>query len=262
MTDVSWTGSMPAIYQDALGPAIFEPFGPVLATAVSDTGASSVLELAAGTGIATAHLVRGPAAVTATDLNPAMVEWGRLHVPEAEWQVADAQRLPFSDGSYDAVACQFGAMFFRDRIGAYAEAARVLRPGRNMFFTVWDEVNASPFPTAMVQSLQAVLGDDAPTFIQRVPHGYHDPDQIRRDVEAGGLQVLSIDRVVGIGHAPDARAVATGFAKGTPLRFALVELGGDLDELARRLGDEMVQRLGEGPVEADNVAWLVRGVRD
>src|SRR4051812_8579457 len=200
MTDTSWTGSMPSIYENALGPAIFEPFGPVLATAVAGTGASTVLELAAGTGIATAHLVRGPAAVTATDLNPAMVEWGRQHVPRAEWQVADAQQLPFADDSYDAVACQFGAMFFPDRSGAYAEAARVLRPGGALLLTVWDEVSASPFPTAMVQSMQAVLGEQAPTFIERVPHGYHDPDRVRHDLEAGGLRVVGIDRVVGVGH--------------------------------------------------------------
>lgn len=262
MTDVSWTGSMPAIYENALGPAIFEPFGPLLATAVADTGPSAVLELAAGTGIATAHLVRGPAAVTATDLNPAMVEWGRQRVPEAHWQVADAQQLPFADGSYDTVACQFGAMFFPDRSGAYAEAARVLRPGGSIVFTVWDVVTASPFPTAMVQSLQAVLGERAPTFIERIPHGYHDPERIRRDVEAGGLRVVSIARVVGKGYAPDARTIATGFATGTPLRFALVELGEDPGTLAEPLGDEMVQRLGEGPLEADNVAWLVRAVRD
>lgn len=261
MTDVSWTGSMPAIYQDLLGPAIFEPFGPVLATAVAGTGPSTVLELAAGTGIATAHLVRGQAPVTATDLNPAMVEWGRRHVPEAQWQVADAQQLPFDDASYDAVACQFGAMFFPDRSGAYAEAARVLRPGGALLFTVWDVVTASPFPAAMVASLHAVLGERAPRFIERVPHGYHDPDEIALDIGKGGLEVVSIERIVRKGHAPDARRVATGFATGTPLRFALVELDEDLDELTGRLGDEMVSRLGDGPLEADNVAWLVRAVR-
>src|SRR4051812_49953503 len=94
MTDTSWTGSMPSIYENALGPAIFEPFGPVLATAVAGTGASTVLELAAGTGIATAHLVRGPAAVTATDLNPALVERGPQHVPRADWEGGRAPALP------------------------------------------------------------------------------------------------------------------------------------------------------------------------
>ena len=52
----------------------------------------------------------------------------------------DAQKLPFADGSFDVVVCQFGAMFFPDNVGAYAEARRVLRRGGTLLFNVWDRI--------------------------------------------------------------------------------------------------------------------------
>jgi ubiquinone/menaquinone biosynthesis C-methylase UbiE len=43
------------------------------------------------------------------------------------WRQADAMRLPFPDGSFDLIVCQFGVMFFLDKQTAFREAARVLR---------------------------------------------------------------------------------------------------------------------------------------
>lgn len=261
-SDASWIDSMPGMYQSALGPALFDPYGLLLATTVAALAPTHVLELAAGTGAATTQLVRAlpDASILATDLNPAMVEWGRQHVPGADWQVADAQDLSFDDGSYDAVVCQFGVMFFPDRPAAFAETARVLAPDGRFVFTTWDIVSSSRFPYAMVESLAAVLGSDAPSFLVRVPHGYHDPDQVRSDLAAGGLVTEALERVVLRGRAADARTLARGFALGTPLRFALEELG-PLDELVDRLGAEMTARLGEGSLEGDLTAWLAQARR-
>ncbi len=256
--DASWVDSMPEVYDRALGPALFEPFADNLAPRVAALRPARVLELAAGTGIATARIVRAlpEAAVTATDLNPPMVEWARERVPGATWQQADAQQLPFPDESFDVVVCQFGAMFFPDKPAAFAEAARVLRPGGTLMFSVWDVVTASPFPTAMVQSLAVVLPVDPPGFIARVPHGYFDHDAIRSDLSASGLGDPDIEAVVLKGTAPSARVIAEGFCLGTPLRFALTERG-PLETLTEQLAAEMTARLGTGPLEADNAALVV-----
>ena len=168
--------------------------------------------------------------------------------------------LNFPDASFDLVVCQFGVMFFPDKPAAFAEAARVLAPGGTMLFTVWDVVEASPFPAAMVESLAAVFPEDPPGFIVRIPHGYTDPDQIRSDVQAGGLRPERLDRVVLRGTATSARVVAEGFSLGTPLRFALQERG-PLDGLTQVLGDEMTARLGPGPVESDLAAFVVSARR-
>lgn len=75
------------------------------------------------------------------------------------------------------IVCQFGAMFFPDKPAAYAEAARVLAPGGTLLLTVWDTVETSDFPAALVASLAAVLPENPPDFVARVPHGYADPDR-------------------------------------------------------------------------------------
>ena len=257
-TDAHWLATMPEVYDSCLGPALFAPFAARLAATAQALSPTRILELAAGTGILTAELVRAlPAAeITATDLNPAMVAWAAGQVPGPRWLQADAQRLDLPDGRFDLVVCQFGVMFFPDKPAAFAEAARVLAPGGTLLFTVWDAVETSDFPAAMMRSMAAVLPGDPPDFIVRVPHGYCDPDQLAADLRAGGLEPHSIDRVVLPGRARSARAIARGFCLGTPLRFALQERG-SLEELTTAIEDEMVARLGAGPVDGELAAFVV-----
>lgn len=256
--DASWVDSMPEVYDRALGPALFQPFAEHLAPLVAAVAPRQVLELAAGSGIATASLVRAlpDADITATDLNPSMVEWARARVPGATWRQADAQQLDFPDGSFDVVLCQFGAMFFPDKVTAFAEAARVLRPGGTLLLAVWDELPTNTFDAAMVASLQSVLGEEAPDFLGRVPHGYADAAVIRADLQAAGLRDLSVDRVVLQGKAASAALLAEGFCLGTPLRFPLERLG-DLAALSHRLAEELEARLGAGPLTGEIAALVV-----
>ncbi len=256
-TDSQWVASMPEVYDTCLGPALFAPFASHVAAAAARLAPRRVLELAAGTGILTAELLRAlpDAAVTATDLNPAMVSWGSSRVPGPTWSPADAQRLDLPDAAFDLVVCQFGVMFFSDKTAAFTEVARVLEPGATLLFTVWDTVETSQFPAAMVDSLTAVLGDGSPDFVVRVPHGYHDPERITSDLRAGGLVLDGIERVVLRGSST-ARELAEGFCLGTPLRFALQERG-SLESLTHSLQGEMVARLGAGPVSSDLAAYLV-----
>jgi SAM-dependent methyltransferase len=261
-SDTSWVDAMPEVYDRELGPALFLPYAEQLAGLAAGLAPRRVLELAAGTGILTRELLRAlpDAEVTATDLNAAMVVWAAERVPGATWRQADAQQLDLPDGCVDLVACQFGAMFFPDRPAAYAETARVLVPGGTFLLSVWDVVEGSQLSAVMVECLAAVWPEDPPGFLVRVPHGYADPDLVRTDLTAGGLQVTALDRVVLRGQASSPRGLAEGFCLGSPLRFALQERG-DLDALTRRLGDEMTARLGDGPVEGELAAWVGSAVR-
>jgi SAM-dependent methyltransferase len=254
---------MPEIYDRALGPALFRPYALYLSEIVARGAPDRVLELAAGSGIATVELLRvlPEASITATDLNPAMVEWAKAKAPGAKWQVADAQALGYDDESFDAVVCQFGAMFFPDRPGAFREMARVLRRGGVAHLAIWDVMSGSPFTQVMFESLETVLGDDPPDFFVRVPHGYTDPEVIAADIQAGGLRVDALDHTVLTGWSPDARTLVEGYCLGTPLQFALAGKG-DIDELVKRLAEEMARRLGEGPLHGELAAWVVRAIRD
>ncbi|MEO9221384.1 MAG: class I SAM-dependent methyltransferase [Mycobacteriaceae bacterium] len=257
-TDASWLGPMPEIYDRYLAPALFVPFAAHLAGLAQVSSAQRVLELAAGTGVATAALVQAlpQADITATDLNPAMVSWAADRIAGVRWRQADAQCLDFPDASFDLVVCQFGVMFFPDKRAAFAEAARVLAPGATLLFTVWDVVGASPFPAALVESVAAVLPENPPTFVVQVPHGYTNPDQIADDLRRGGLSPVSVDRVVLRGSAPSAQVLAEGFCLGTPLRFALQDRG-PLPTLTQAVADAMTARLGTGALEGDLAAFVV-----
>jgi ubiquinone/menaquinone biosynthesis C-methylase UbiE len=131
--DSSFTGSIPELYERALVPLLFTPYALDMARRAAQRRPQRILEIAAGTGAVTRHLLQDiPAAhIVATDLNPAMLEQARKAVdsPRVEWRQADAQELPFPDASFDAVLCQFGVMFFPDKVRAFSEARRVLKPG-------------------------------------------------------------------------------------------------------------------------------------
>ena len=87
------------------------------------------------------------ARLVATDLNEAMLAHGRREIaPRSEFAVAPGGRdkLPFADGAFDAVVCQFGLMFFPDKAAGVREAFRVLRSGGQYLFNVWDAIEHNP----------------------------------------------------------------------------------------------------------------------
>ena len=118
--DTVFTGSIPELYETHLVPLIFEPYAADLANRLASRSVSSVLEIAAGTGVATrrlAFVLRGDVSIVATDLNQPMLDHAAAigTTRPVEWRQADAMQLPFPDGTFDAVVCQFGVMFFPDK---------------------------------------------------------------------------------------------------------------------------------------------------
>ena len=259
MSDVDrrWVGSMPEAYDRWLAPTVFRPFAVELARRISARRPRRILELAAGTGVLTRELLAaGPGDVTATDLNDAMVEFGRRQVPEATWQRADALDLPYDADRFDVVACQFGVMFFPDKPAAFAEARRVLGPEGSLVFSTWATVDRHDFAAALVAGLERAFPDDPPPFLAAVPYGYADLDIVLADVRAGGFERLAAETVTLEGQAASAADVAAGFCTGTPLG-AEIEARGDLAGVAALLTEEMESRLGSGPVTGRMTAHVV-----
>lgn len=158
-TDKLFSGSIPEIYDRAMVPLIFEPYARDLAERVSKLGPQSVLEVAAGTGVVTRALAAklpAQARIVVTDLNQPMLDHARTRMvddPRITWQQADAQALPFEDAQFDAVACQFGAMFFPDRVGAYGQVRRVMRLGGHFLFNVWGAIEENEFADEVTRAL-------------------------------------------------------------------------------------------------------------
>ena len=228
--DAVFAGSIPALYDRYLGPLLFAPYAKDMAARVAALGPSDILETAAGSGIVTAALVAAlpEAKIVATDLNQAMLDVAaaRPELARVSFQAADAQSLPFPDSAFDAVACQFGMMFFPDRIGAAREVRRVLRPGGRFLFNVWDALERNPASAAAHDSVAALFPDDPPSFLPRTPFGYHDRDRIEDDLRAAGFAEVEIETVV-LASKVDAGGAALGLTHGSPLR-AEIEARGDL----------------------------------
>src|SRR3954470_11497730 len=148
--DHGFLGSLPKVYQSHLVPLIFEPYAADLGNRLAERSVSRVLEMAAGTGAVTrvlASLLPASVDIVASDLNQAMLDQAVAMGTKrpVEWRQADAMQLPFEDGAFDAVVCQFGVMFFPDKAKAFAEARRVLLPGGLLMFSVWDRIEENEF---------------------------------------------------------------------------------------------------------------------
>ncbi|NIX77177.1 class I SAM-dependent methyltransferase [Microvirga terricola] len=255
VTDVTFAGSIPALYEKYLGPLLFEPYAEDLAARLAAIAPEKVLETAAGTGIVTRAMDKAlPPSVTivATDLNPAMLDLAakRLNSPRVTWRQADAQNLPFEDATFDAVACQFGVMFFPDKIAAHREVRRVLKPGGVFVFTVWDRLDANPVSKAVADAIAGLLPDNPPRFVERVPFGYSDPDRIRGDMGEAGFEDIKIEAVEKVTYAPSPQDLATGLCQGTPLRNELeARAPGRLDEITEKTAEALAARFGSSAIE-------------
>ncbi|WP_330335058.1 class I SAM-dependent methyltransferase [Streptomyces sp. NBC_00536] len=248
---------MPEAYERYLVPVLFRPFAVDLAARAAALRPRRVLELAAGTGVVTAELLAAApwAEVTATDLNDAMVAFGAARAPGAVWRQADAQRLPFPDAGFDLVVCQFGVMFFPDRVAAFAEVRRMLAPEGRFLFSTWGPIAAHAFDAATQAGLERAFPADPPRFLATVPHGYADPALVTADLMAAGFTVEEQRELTLEGRAASAADVATGFLTGSPVRAAVAERGGGSAERAVII-EEMTARLGPGPVTAPMTAYV------
>lgn len=221
-SDKVFSGSIPQLYETHLVPLIFEAYATDLRQRLAAMRVSRVLEVAAGTGVATRALATLPdVSIVATDLNQAMLDEAAAvgTARPVQWQQADAMGLPFADGEFDAVVCQFGAMFFPDKAKAFAEARRVLKPGGVFLFSVWDHISENEFADTVTTALEAVFPDDPPRFLARTPHGYHDLAAIRKDLAAGGFgKPPEMATVSSRSRAPSAQVPAFAYCQGTPLR--------------------------------------------
>ncbi|WP_427925239.1 class I SAM-dependent methyltransferase [Streptomyces sp. cg40] len=248
---------MPEAYERHLVPVFFRPFAADLATRAAALRPRTVLELAAGTGALTSALLGAvpTASVVATDLNEAMVTAGSAREPRADWRLADAQELPFEDGGFDLVVCQFGVMFFPDRPAAYAEVRRVLAPQGRFLFNSWGPLASHGFGAAFQAALERSMPNGAPPFLKDVPHGYSDPAAVTADLTAAGLTLAGVEEVTLEGVAESAASVATGFLTGTPVSAA-VEAREDAEALGAAVTQRMTDQLGTGPVTAPMTATV------
>jgi ubiquinone/menaquinone biosynthesis C-methylase UbiE len=247
-----FVGSIPEHYDRGLGPMIFVDFADDIARRVAACNPKRVLETAAGTGIVTRRLrdlLPAHVGLTATDLNPPMLEIARTKFREGEnvaFVPADATALPFADASFDAAVCQFGVMFFPDKRTSYQEVHRVLAPGGTYVFNVWDAHEHNPFGRIAHEVVGRFFPADQPQFL-RVPFSYHHVEPIVDDLTAAGFtRVESTVRAL-VKEIPDASAFARGLIYGSPLIDQIRERGVEPKDVVSVLSAELQREFGSDP---------------
>jgi ubiquinone/menaquinone biosynthesis C-methylase UbiE len=248
-------------------PENFEPYAADMAQRAASLSPSAVLETAAGSGVVTRALAprlsRG-ASYVATDLNQPMVDYAASRQPpdtRIEWRRADALALPFGNATFDLVCCQFGAMFFPDRISGYREARRVLKPGGHFLFSVWDRIEENIFADDVTKALARIFPHDPPRFLARTPHGYHDTALIRRELEEAGFSRVAIDTRAEQSRASSPRLPAVAYCQGTLLRNEIEARGaGKLESATDYAASAIANRHGSGEVAAKIQAHVISAV--
>ncbi|RBY97785.1 SAM-dependent methyltransferase [Blastococcus sp. TF02-8] len=258
--DVEFTGSVPELYERLMVPMIFTEPAASLARRVASAAPARIVETAAGTGVLTAALLDAcpGAEVLATDVHQPMLDRAESTIGTSDrvrFQQADALDLPVDDAWCDVVVCQFGVMFFPDRVRGHREAHRVLRPGGSLVLAVWESLATNDFARVVDQALRELTGDDSLDFMARVPHGYADTARIEDDVLQAGFASLTIEQVRGTSTAT-ADDAAVAYCQGTPLRAAIeAHPRVSLVEATRIAAEALRREFGPG-VMTGRTGWI------
>jgi SAM-dependent methyltransferase len=125
----------------AIAADVVAPLGPELVTAAGVGPGVRVLDIAAGTGNAAIAAAQAGADVVASDLVPELLAQGQRRASAAGvglvWQEANAEALPFDDGTFDTVLSCIGVMFAPHHQRAANELVRVCRPGGTVGLIAW-----------------------------------------------------------------------------------------------------------------------------
>jgi SAM-dependent methyltransferase len=128
-------------HYDAVATQLIAELGPVLVEATGIRTGDLVLDVGAGSGNVAIPAALAGARVIASDLTPELLEQGEAHARERgavlEWQVADAERLPYDDGQFDVAVSAVGIMFAPHHQAAADELLRVVTPGGRIGLVSW-----------------------------------------------------------------------------------------------------------------------------
>jgi len=260
----AFAGSIPANYENYLGPFLFEPYALDLVSRLQDKKYNDILEIACGTGRVTAHLANSVKhdTITATDLNPDMIEIAKKIVKDdkIKWMPADAMELPFEDDSYDLVVMQFGIMFFPDKHKGLSEAYRVLRPGGRLIFNTWDKSENVQAIYEGRKIIESFFEKDPPQFYS-IPFSMYDEKELRFITATAGFKDVKIELVKKEGVSPSAKELANGIVEGNPVYLAICERDpSQIDRIKEDVQKVLQEKFGE-PVRSPLQAWVTEGIK-
>jgi ubiquinone/menaquinone biosynthesis C-methylase UbiE len=259
---VFYRGSIPRHYDEYLGPMFFEPYAIEVARRIDHSSIDIALELACGTGRVTRHLrniLPASSKLIASDISSDMLAIAKENLQglDIDWEILNIQRLPFADGSIDLVVCCFGYMFSPDKVKAYSEAHRALKPGGLLLFTTWDKLENNEASYAYRMIAKKYLTEPIPEIF-KLAYAMHDIEEIRRDLDSAGFDQISIEKINKISVSASAKEAAIGLARGGAIYNEIMKRNPAwVDEIEEQVEHDLTQKYGAAPVEAPMSALII-----
>ena len=182
------------VYEEFFLPALFQEWAKPVVKAAHLQAGQRVLDVACGTGVlarAALDAVGSSGTVVGLDINEGMLEVARSKTPNIDWHKGQAEQLPFTEASFDAVISQFGLMFFEDKVTALSEMARVLKPQGKLAVAVWGSLEQTTGYAAMTELLRRLFGDEAAKGLE-APYSLGNVAQLERLFSQAGIADIDI----------------------------------------------------------------------
>ncbi|MBT3240914.1 MAG: methyltransferase domain-containing protein [Chloroflexi bacterium] len=254
-SSIAFTGTIPEYYDKYFVPIIFEEYAENLAGRVSIPDGGNVLEIAAGTGVATKHLrdkLSPNVQLVITDINPSMLEKAKSKFSDDEnmiFQKEDASNLSFADNSFDTIISQFSMMFFPDKLSSLIEAKRVLKLGGKYIFNIWDSFEHNHVAETIHETVLRLSPNNPIKFFD-VPYSYYQIDEIKRILYEAGFGDITISVLPRVSKAPDAKTVAKAFIEGSPVSLQIIDYEGlELADAVNKVERAISKKYGTGEIE-------------
>lgn len=259
-------GKISQNYEDYLGPFLFEPYAVDFASRIDFNGVSQILELACGSGRLSRHIAAAlppDVAFTATDLSNDMITVAQDKVPndQIKWMPADMLDLPFDDGSFDLVVCQFGLMIVPDHQKALSEIFRVLKRGGKIMFNAWSDLSYNKIWAIGDKVLKSLLGK-SPMDQDPGPFALGAKDDVLNMLTRTGFSNMQAALVTNIGETGSSKMAAYGFIYGLPIALFIQKEDPDLLEtILQTLDENLKTELGDQPLRAPQKALVFEAIK-
>jgi ubiquinone/menaquinone biosynthesis C-methylase UbiE len=249
------SGDSATHYDNFFGPLFFEPYAIEVAKRIDPTAVSIALEIAAGTGRVTRHIrerIPASAKLIASDISEDMLGEAKKKLShlDIEWQHIDAQQLPLNDNSIDLVVCCFGYMFVPDKVKAFAEVYRVLRPGGMFLFTTWDRLKQNAVSYITRSIAKEYLEEPLPESYN-LATSMSDETLIAQLLQDAGFSERTIEKVKQFSVSPSAKEAAYGLVEGAQFYKEIKKRNSAwIEEIKIKVEKELAEKFGAAPMIA------------
>ena len=261
-----FTGSIPEHYDKYLGPMYFEPYAIDVPTRFDANRLQKVLEIGCGTGRVTKQLREAlPSTCTliASDISEDMLAYAKekLKNRNIEWQIIDAQSLPFEDNSIDLVVSCFAFMFVEDKAKAFAEVHRVLKKGGQFVLSLWDKLELNGPSDTYRKIVKEYIPENLPK-IYGLPYSFYEKHEIKKYFDDAGFVNVTVEQDQKTAVSDSVKETAFGLSRGGSLYNEIMSRNPSwVDEIQTKLESELAKKYGDHPMKAPMSAVICEATK-